>query len=61
MFIHGVGSHELLHDVSFALELRLNLISTKSLCIENNFLILFIRNKALKTYFMIDTNLHISS
>jgi hypothetical protein len=53
MLIHGVGSHGLLHDVSFAPDLRLNLISTKSLCIENNFIILFIHNKAI----IIDKNI----
>jgi hypothetical protein len=53
MFIHGVGSHGLFRDVSFATDLRLNLISTKTLCIEKLFLILFINTKAL----VIDKNI----
>jgi hypothetical protein len=57
ILIHGVWCnayrHRLLHDVSFKHDLRLNLISTKTLCTENNFLILFINTKAL----VIDKNI----
>jgi hypothetical protein len=44
--VYGRGDFGALQDVSFAPDLRMSLISTKNLCLDNNFLVTFDKNKA---------------
>jgi hypothetical protein len=44
--VYGKGDFSALRDVSFAPNLRMSLISTKNLCLDNKFLVTFDKNKA---------------
>jgi hypothetical protein len=44
--VYGKGDFGALHDVSFAPDLRMPLISTKNLCLDNKVLVTFDKNKA---------------
>jgi hypothetical protein len=44
--VYGKGDFGALYDVSFAPDLRMSLISTKNLCLDNNVLVTFDKNKA---------------
>jgi hypothetical protein len=43
----GSGTYGLLKEVAYVPDLRINLLSTKSLCIDNDFLIVIDKKRAL--------------
>jgi hypothetical protein len=59
--VYGKGDFGALHDVSFAPDLRMSLISTKNLCLDNDFLVTFDKNKAYIIDKRKNTPLHINN